>query len=265
MKPKVLIYDIETAPAIGLFFGKPWDVNIAKIVQHEYVFGFAYKWLAEEKIYTSYIWDFPKYGRDTKSLTGWTNNSKDVVKAWAKLVNEADILVGHNSDQFDYKQMFGRLPLYNLPPVTKPQMVDTKKAAKQIGYYPSNKLDDLGGMLGTGRKLPHSGYPNAIELWWDCMNNRLKAKKHMVAYNIIDVDRTEALYLKFRPYLTNHPNMALIADQPDVCTTCGQNYGFTSAGFKYTTTTKYRYWLCKNCRHKNRGRKSEPTRKPDYV
>jgi hypothetical protein len=249
MKSRVLIYDIETAPAIGLFFGKPYDVNIAKIVQHEYVFGFAYKWLDEDKIHKCYIWDFPKYGQDLKSITGWTNNSIDVVKAWAELVKESDILIGHNSDQFDYKQMFGRLPLYRLPPVPKPQMIDTKKAAKQIGYYPSNSLDNLGAQLGTGRKLPHNDYPNKIDLWWDCMNNKRKAKRHMVAYNLVDVKATEALYQLFRPYMTNHPNMKQIEGRPTDCAVSNcKDPGFWSQGLRHTRAASYQRWQCMKCK-----------------
>lgn len=263
-KHKVLIYDIETSPAIGLFFGKPYEVNIAKIIQHEYVFGFAYKWLGERKIYTCYIWDFPLYKKDP-------TNCIEVIKKWAELASEADVIVGHNSDSFDYKHMFGRLPLYRIPPIRKPQTVDTKKSSKQIGNYQSNKLDDLGSYFGLGRKLPHNLYPNAIDLWWACMEipgykkAEEKAQKHMVKYNKQDVRLTEKLYLFERPYMTNHPNMALISDQPDACKVCGENHGFTSAGWKYTTSQKYRYWSCNNCHHKNRGRTSEKLEKPKYV
>lgn len=247
--PRILIYDIETAPAIGLFFGKPYDVNIAKIVQHEYVFGFAYKWLGEEEVHSCYIWDFPKYGQDPKSLTGWTNNSKEVVKAWSDLVKQSDILVGHNSDQFDYKQMFGRLPQYKIPPIPKPQTVDTKKAAKQIGYYPSNSLDNLARMFGLGHKLPHNDYPNKIDLWWDCMNNKLRAKKHMVAYNVVDVEVTERLYLRFKPYMTNHPNMKQISGRPTDCAVGGcKDPGFWSQGLRHTKTASYHRWQCKKCK-----------------
>lgn len=255
---RVLVYDIESSPALGLFFGKPYDVNIAKIVQHEYIFGFAYKWLDENKVHTCYIWDFPLYKSDPK-------NSIEVIKKWAELVMEADILVGHNSDSFDYKQMFGRLPQYNLPPVPKPQMVDTKKAAKQIGYYPSNKLDDLGERFGIGRKLEHKGYTHAIDLWWDCMNDEPKAKKHMVAYNKIDVVRTEALYLKFLPYMTNHPNRANLAERPDVCPKCESDGPFQSSGWRFTKTGKYRRFQCMNCASYLSTRTQVKGKGPTYV
>lgn len=262
---RILVYDIETAPALGLFFGKPYDVNIAKIVQHEYVFGFSYKWLGEKKIYHHYIWDFPEYKLDKNPFNLGSNNSKRVIEKWAELVSQSQVVLGHNSDQFDYKHMHGRLALYKIPPIAWPQFIDTKKMAKQIGNYQSNKLDDLGAYFGTGRKLPHNDYPNAIDLWWDCMNDKAKAKKHMMKYNDIDVKRTEELYLTLMPYAKTHPNMALLTDQPDACARCGENKGFTSAGFKNTTTSRYRYWQCKNCFRKNPGRTREKIDRPDYV
>lgn len=273
---KVLIYDIETAPALGLFFGKPYDVNIAKIVQHEYVFGFAYKWSHEKRIRTCYIWDFPSFHKRIKptspTLAAFLKAedvrlsaaSKEVLAVWAQLATESNVLLGHNSDQFDYKQMHGRLMQYNLPPIPKPLFVDTKKAAKQLGYYPSNKLDDLVQRFGLGKKLPHNDYPNAIDLWWDCMNDITKAKKHMVAYNKVDVEVTERLYERFRPYMHNHPHMGNLTGQPDACKHCGKNEGFVGNGYDYTKTGKFRRFQCKACRGNNRSRKGEK-QALDYV
>lgn len=255
MKPKVLIYDIETCPAIGLYFGRPYDVNIAKTIKHEHVFGFAYQWLDEKRIYTSYIWDFPGFDKPLKpketTLASFLEAlaerirvfEMEVVKKWAELVLDSDILVGHNSDQFDYRQMFGRLMQHKLPPVPKPQLVDTKKLAKRLGYYDSNKLDDLSKRFGHGGKMSHEG----IELWWKCLNNDLKARKHMVAYNKVDVDKTRELYLDFKPYDDRHPNMANIAGRPDACPKCLSEEGFLAQGWRHTKTASYRRWQCRTC------------------
>lgn len=270
---RILVYDIETAPALGLFFGRPYEVNIAKIIQQEYVFGFAWQFVGEKKVHTCYIWDYPAYTKPMKFTGGNLQavldqlnerivlGSKLVVQKWADLVSGSHILVGHNSDSFDYRQMHGRVMQFKLEPIIKPQQVDTKKLAKRLGYYESNKLDDLSKRYNHGGKLDHEG----IEMWWKCMNGDKKAQAHMVKYNKIDVVKTRELYEDFRPYDERHPNVAIITDQPDVCKVCGLNKGFTSAGYKYTTTTKYRYWVCKNCHHKNRGRKSEKIEKSEYV
>lgn len=254
MKPRILIYDIETAPAIGLFFGKPYEVNIAKIIQQEYVFGFAWQWLGEKKIHTCYIWDFFRYTKDP-------TNSIEVIKKWAELVKEADIIVGHNSDQFDYRQMHGRIVQFKLPPIPKPQQVDTKKLAKRLGYYESNKLDDLSKRFGHGGKLDHEG----IELWWKCMNGEKKAQKHMVAYNKVDVEKTRQLYQDFMPYDERHPNMANIAGRPESCPRCGGEKGFLAQGFRMTKTARYRRWQCKACGSYVSERNAEKGERIKYV
>ena len=272
---RILVYDIETAPALGLFFGKPYEVNIAKIIQQEFILGFAWQWVGESKVSTCYIWDFFGYNKPVK-FKGNTlaevleahneriqAGSKEVVRKWCELVNESQILVGHNSDSFDYRQMHGRVMQHKLPPIPKPQQVDTKKLAKRLGYYESNKLDDLSKRFNHGGKLDHEG----IEMWWKCMNGDKKAQRHMVKYNKIDVVKTRELYEDFKPYDERHPNMANIADRPEACRLGCEGYGFVSAGWKYTRTGKYRRWKCKNemCSAYNQGRKMEKGEKPEYV
>ena len=89
----------------------------------------------------------------------------------------------------------------------------------------------------------------------------------MVKYNKIDIVKTMDLYNDFKPYDDRHPNMANIADRPEICRLGCEGYGFISAGWKYTRTGKYRRWQCKNdeCRTYNAGRKMEKTEKPEYV
>lgn len=254
---RILIYDIETCFAIGLFFGRRYEVNIAKIIKDEHLFGFAYQWLGEKKIHTNYIWDYPGFDKPLKpkvmNLEGFlaaleervrTYEAK-VVQHWADRVKEADILIGHNSDSFDYRQMHGRIMQHKLNPIPKPQQVDTKKLAKRLGYYESNKLDDLSKRFKNGGKLSHEG----IELWWKCLNNDIKARKHMVKYNKVDVEKTTKLYLDFRPYDERHPNMKQIAGRPTDCAVSGCiDPGFTAEGLKHTKTASYQRWKCKRCK-----------------
>lgn len=260
-QPRVLIYDIETAPAIGLFFGKPYEVNISKIIQQEYVFGFAWQWLGETKIHTCYIWDFKSFKKNRNFLLGWNIDETQVVAEWAKQVSSADIIVGHNSDQFDYRQMHGRVVQHKLPPIPKPQTVDTKKLAKRLGYYESNSLDNLSKRFGNGGKLKHEG----IELWWKCMNGDEKAMKHMVRYNGVDVKKTTKLYLDFRPYDDRHPNMANIIGRPEACPKCGVEGIMLAQGWRLTKTGRYRRWQCKNCGSYVSERKAEKLEKPRFV
>lgn len=272
-KSRTLVYDIETCFAIGVYFGRTYDVNIAKTILPEHLFGFAWQWLGEKKIRTCYIWDFPEFNKPLKFKGGNLESvleqlkerqdlgSKLVAEKWSELVLNSDILVGHNSDQFDYRQMHGRIVEYGLPPIPKPQQVDTKKIAKRLGYYDSNSLDNLSKRFGHGGKLSHEG----IEMWWKCMNGDTKAQKHMVKYNKVDVKKTTDLYLKFRPYDDRHPNIANIEGRPDACPKCGVEGLLWAQGVRYTKTGQYRRWQCKACGSYVSERKQEKTDRPQYV
>lgn len=270
---RALVYDIETAPAIGLYFGRTYDVNIAKTIQHEFVLGFAYQWTNEDKIRSCYIWDFPEFRKPidlkranfNKLINAFDKNiqagSKRVVQKWAELVSQSDYVIGHNSDQFDYRQMNGRVIQHGLPPLAKPQFVDTKKIAKRLGYYDSNSLNNLSNRFNHGGKLEHDG----IELWWACMNGDTKARKHMVDYNKVDVEKTLMLYEKFRPYDDRHPNLANILDRPNACPHCGVEGQLISNGERKTKSGTNKRWRCSNCGGNCTSRQGEKNEKPVYV
>lgn len=252
MSAKVLTLDIETAPNIGLSWGI-YDQNIPKVVQQGYILGFAWKWLGKKKVHSCYIWDFDRYSHEP-------TNDIEVAKKWLEVVNQADVVVGHNSIQFDNKMMMAAVMRHRLPPPEPFANFDTKTSIKRVAKFDSNKLDDLGERFGIGRKMKHEG----INLWWDCMNNKLAAKKKMVAYNKQDVKLTEDLYLYERPYALNHPALNVIESRPEGCPKCG---GKMNAGMKYraTNTNLYQYFRCMSCGGMAKSRIPEPKVKEDRM
>jgi DNA polymerase elongation subunit (family B) len=168
MKAKTLTFDIETSMNLGGYFGRSYDVQIAKVIQKGFVFGFAYKWLDKPKIYSCYIWDFPLYKKEPK-------NDINVVKKWAELMQDTNVVVGWNSDKFDNRVMYGRLLIHKLPPLAMPQSFDVMKAVKKLAAYDSYKLNDVSESFGHGSKIETN-----IELWWDCLMGIKKAQRMMV-------------------------------------------------------------------------------------
>lgn len=249
---RLVIYDIETSANVGLYFGRSYDTNIAKIVQHGFVLGFAWKEPGKQT-QSCYIWDFPRYKKEPR-------NDIEVVKRWRDVVTSAEILCGHNSDAFDNKVMMGRLLVHNLPPVPLPQTADTLKMIRRIAKFDSNKLDDLGEHLGLGRKLQTD-----IDLWWRSMMGEPKAQKRMVSYNKRDVELTEKLYFRLLPHAATHPNVANITNRPTACPRCGAEGFLWSQGIRYTKTGQYRRWQCKACGSYVSSRKGEKGKNPDYI
>lgn len=240
-QPKILLFDIETAPSLGWVWEK-WETNVLDFKEEWYLLCFAAKWL-NGKMLTHALPDFKGY------KPGSENDELLVRELW-KLFDEADILIAHNGDHFDIRKANARFAYYKLPPPSPYKTIDTLKVAKRFFNFTSNKLDDLGKHLGYGRKLVHTGF----NLWQGCMKGDLKAWKHMVRYNKRDVELLEEIYLHFRPWITQHPNVgAFIADT--VCPKCGSK-NLQPRGFAINTTTKYQRYKCRDCGGWSRGNKN---------
>ena len=158
-------------------------------------------------------------------------------------MSEADLVIGHNSDQFDNKMSNMFFVSCGLKPIPQYKTVDTKKVAKRYFRFPSNSLDNLGNYLGLGRKseVKHS------DIWYECFV--LGSKKHwklMAKYNEQDVELTTKLYEKFRPFINNHPNMNRLANEMDLCPKCGSEH-LQSRGYRTTNISRYRRYQCQTC------------------
>ena len=47
--PKIALFDIETAPSLGYFWGKLWETDIVGVKEPWYMLCFSYKWLGNGK------------------------------------------------------------------------------------------------------------------------------------------------------------------------------------------------------------------------
>lgn len=233
-KAKILLFDIEIAPAHGWFW-QMYDTNIIEVSEHSYMLSFSYKWLGESKVYTYKLPDFSGYIKNPK-------DDKKLLIELSKLISEADIVIAHNGDKFDITFTNTRLVANGLKPMALPKTIDTLKVARTKFRFLSNRLDDLGNFLGVGRKLPHTGK----HLWFGCMNNDSTSWKLMQKYNEQDVRLLEAVYYKLRPWMTNHPNLNVINGTLQSCRNCGSKHLQKRGVIPTTTGTKQRY-QCQDC------------------
>lgn len=231
--PKILLFDIENAP--NLLYG--WDLyetDAIKVVKHAYLLSFAYKWLGEDKIYVRALPDYSQYKRNKES-------DEQLVKELWQILNQADVICGHNSDNFDLKKANSRFIFYGLDPPSPYKTIDTLKLARQIGYFGSNKLDSLAQYLRIGRKLSHTGK----DLWFGCMQGNKKDWALMKKYNIHDVSLTEEVYYKLRPYAKNHPDLR-VYDQSLGCPVC-RSTKVQKRGKKVKGARIYQHYWCRSC------------------
>lgn len=235
-KPKILLYDIENSPNVGTYFQLYKEGNIVWKVKDWYLLSFSYKWLGEKKTYVKSLPDYKTYEKDKE-------NDIELVQDLWKLFDEADIIIGHNSNSFDNKKSNVRFLYHGLTPPTPYKTVDTKLVAKKYFNFDSNKLNDLGKFLGLGEKEDTGGY----ELWKNCMEGDKKAWSKMCKYNKQDVILLERIYLKLLPWMTSHPNIAVLNNNVCACPNCGskkvQKRGFARSRSGGT----FQRWQCQSC------------------
>ncbi|MFA6282090.1 MAG: ribonuclease H-like domain-containing protein [Candidatus Omnitrophota bacterium] len=232
---KTLFYDLETSYNEGAYFQLYREGNILFTTRHWHLLSFAYKWLGEKTTHVKALPDYKTYKTDKR-------NDVELVKDLWGLFNQADIIVAHNGNAFDSKKSLSRFIFHGLKPPTPYKQIDTKLVAKRYFRFDSNKLDDLADFLGVGRKL-HTG---GVKLWQDCINGDLKAWNVMKRYNKQDVVLLEKIYMIFRPYITVHPNIALLNGKTLACPNCGSE-NIVREGYKITRVNKMQQYRCKDC------------------
>lgn len=232
---KILLFDVECSPSLGFFYDMYKEGNILEVVTQSYMLSFAYKWFGEAKVSVRALPDFKGYEKDKTS-------DEALVKELSQVLEQAEVIVAHNGDSFDLKYTNTRLVSHCLTPISPKKTVDTLKLARGKFRFLSNRLDDLGNVLGIGRKVPHTGK----KLWLDCMNGNPQAWRTMRAYNAQDVVLLERVYKRLRPFATNHPNIGFITRRPDACPKCGSTH-LQARGYQYTRTSASKKYQCMSC------------------
>jgi len=233
--PRVLIYDIETSPLIGYTWGI-WEQNVIKIKEDWKILTIAWKWLGESKVHVIGQDDFPDYKPGV-------NNDFMIACKLRELLDEADITMAHNGDQFDIKRVMTRIIVHQIPPPSPTIQMDTKKIFKRLGAFTSNRLKDLAKDLQVHQK----GDPGGFETWEGCLAGDPKAWAHMKRYNKQDIPPLEDIYIKVRPYMQNHPAMNLGAGQEEACPKCGEGPMQKRGTIKRAKSTTYQRYQCQAC------------------
>lgn len=242
--PKVLFYDIETKPVKANVWrtGKQY-INHTQIVEGEKfdIICIAYKWLGERQIHCL-DWGLRK------------QNSKVMIQKFAKVVSEADVVVAHNGDAFDYKQINTQALLHGLPPIQWPDSEDTRKQVRKHFYVTSSAMAYLSDLLLQAEKDRM-----IFQDWLDIVDKKCpKALEKMIKYCKKDVKLLEGVWKRIQPYVTPkvHKGVALHGDR-DSCPSCGSR-DFKRDGIVVRRIGRYQAYRCKACAHSFRGTKVLP-------
>jgi hypothetical protein len=204
--------------------------------QYGYILCWCAKWLNDTKVYSDALINYPDYKNNPE-------NDKYILQTIWKLLDEADIVIGHNVADFDVKQLNTAFIKNGMKPPSPYKIVDTLLVARRKFSFLSNKLADLGKILKLGEKVETGGF----SLWKRCLAGDKKAWQHMLKYNKQDVMLLEKVYYKMLPYIENHPHYgSYIDDNKIVCTNCGSTK-LNKNGFTFNNLAKYQRLLCQDC------------------
>lgn len=231
---KILEIDYESSPAKGYFFGGIWETNIIEVIEYEQILSIAWKWHGENKIHVVGQDDFKRYKPGVL-------NDKDLISFFVPIIEQADIVVGHNSDNFDNRVLNTRLLAHGFKPIPPFKSFDTKKIAKSKFHLPSNKLDDIADFLGIERKLAHTGK----NMWLGCEQGNEKDWKMMKDYNkrdILILDKVLDKIIPFMKFTNEFTENGIKCPNP----TCGSTHMTKSKRRMCATGFKQQY-QCQKC------------------
>lgn len=246
---KMLVFDVETSSidilhrAYGLkVFKKRFDIE--EIQRDWTMLGAAWKWLDDDRVYCISV--SPKNPL----------NDYEIIKRLHEVLDEAEIIIGHNSDSFDLKKFNARALYYGLPPIGKKHTIDTLKIARKNFALTSNKLRYLANFLQLSVQKEESPNWNAI------LSGDPEALSYMRHYNKIDVVVTEKVYKKLIGWHESHPNLNILNPIKDtagnpilLCPNC-QSPNIQKDGFYFLRNGRYQRHKCSDCGRKFKGGKN---------
>lgn len=224
--PKILVIDIETAPAElwgwGMF---KQNFGVEQVKRPPYILCVGAKWVGKKEVMMFSRWE---HGRDV------------MLREVHKLLEEADAVVSKNGIKFDVPWLRTEFLKYRIGPIPPLTHIDLEKVSRYYFRFLSNKLDFIGQYLDEGGKVEHEGF----KLWRKVMEGDEKARKKMLTYCAGDIRLTERIYHRMRPHIQDHP--AIKAVGAEGCTNCGSKKT-ERRGYRYTRSFKIQRHQCKAC------------------
>lgn len=236
---RLLTLDIETRPIEARVWGL-WgqNVGINQITDPGGLLCFAAKFHGDRKVHFH---------------SEWEDGTKGMAKALHRLLDEADGVIGWNSDKFDLRWIQAQFLQHGMAKPSPFAKIDLMKSVKRQVYLPSYKLDFVARWLEIGQKVRTGGF----DLWADVLAGDDKARAKMRRYNIGDVRLTEQVFerLHGKGWVLGLPNSAI--EGGHCCPSCGGER-LQARGYQHTKTRRYARWQCKDCGAWSQSTHSEP-------
>lgn len=234
---KILFFDIETSLAKAYTYGL-WDQNIsiANVIEHPRMIAFTAKWLGKKKVYA--------YSEYHQSRT-------EMLTALHELLEEADLVIGWNSKQFDVKWVNSEFMVDKMLPPSPYKQIDLMQETKRNARFLSNKLDYISERLLEDKKIEY----NMARMWIIVDNPdtpeaaRKKEWDAMLRYAKKDTALLEPLFKELLPWIRlPHP----VQQGEDKCRNCSST-DLERRGVARTLNGTYQRYQCRTCGSWSRG------------
>lgn len=237
---KILFFDIETSiPKVYTYGLYQQNISIANVIEHPRMIAFTAKWLGKKKVFA-----FSEYHQ----------SRSEMLKAMWELLDEADVVMGWNSKNFDVKWVNSEFLVEKMQPPSPFKQVDLMQETKRNARFLSNKLDYVSERLLGDNKIDYS----MAKMWIKVDNpatpegERKKEWDSMMKYAKKDTELLEPLFMELRPWIKMpHP----ITENPDACHNCGGR--LRTNGVAPTLNGKYQRLRCVECGKSHRGTQRE--------
>lgn len=236
--PKILLFDIETAPMLAYVWSLWQDgIGLDMMKNDWFILSWAAKWLDEKEVFY----------HDQSKCKDMENDKALMQKLW-KLLDEADIVITQNGIKFDHKKVNARFIIHGMKPPSPYKMVDTLVMAKKNFAFTSNKLEYLSNNLNKKyTKLTKGRKFHGFDLWRECLKGNKSAWAEMKKYNMRDVLALEETFKVLAPWdLQFNRNLYTHDKQLMQCPNCGHKH-YKKHGHSYTASGKFQRYECQSC------------------
>jgi hypothetical protein len=234
---KRLFFDIEVSPNVVFSWRSGYKLNIDpdNIIEERKIICVCWKWESKDEVH-SLTWDKKQ-------------DDKKLLKDFIKVLNTADEIIGHNSDNFDVRWLRTRALLQGVEMLPNYISIDTLKHAKKGFYFNSNKLDYLAKLFGEGQKKDNGGFSTWKKI---ILDKDADALQLMVDYCKQDVAILEKVFNKMRPYVENKTHYGVLwGEEKYSCPTCsGYHVGLHKRYITKLGTPKYSMRCLNGCPEK---------------
>jgi len=192
--PKELYFDVETSPNMAFLWSLKVPgryINSDMIVRDWFVISWAASWMDSKEIFSGVV--------TPREAKRW-DDKRMLKQLWA-LLDDADIVIGHNSDRFDVRKVNTRFVLHDFGVPRKYRQLDTIKIARKYFSFESNKLEFINSRIGNlpKREMELSDW---IRI---CLEGDEKTLDKMVRYNKGDVIEGKKAYMRMRDWIVPFP------------------------------------------------------------